>query len=162
LYRNARESDRRGILAILKASFSRIYAYYAAKSFESLENCLVATDRTGLTGVINWRFLHTRKEDILYLYWIAVRPDRRRNGIGAGLFRRAMKTSGRHAMIFAATEKTNRRARQMLLNSGFRLLSRHEMKSRYGKEASNLREKMNLMSWEDLYCRISPLSPKRT
>jgi len=150
-FRDAEESDRPGIISILKASFTKIYAYYAAKSFESLKNCLVSSDKSGLTGVINWRHFKTRKEWICYLYWLAIRPDRRGKGLGMSLFKHAMRRQKKCGMVCAATEKSNKIASAMLKKAGFSIITRKEMKLHFGSETSKLCAEMNLMPWEDLY-----------
>jgi ribosomal protein S18 acetylase RimI-like enzyme len=150
-YREARESDKPEIISILNASFSKIYAFYAAKSFASLENTLVAADETGLTGVINWRIFETSKDKILYLFWLAVRPDRRRRGLGMELLRQAMSKGMKCTMICAATERKNRLTQGLLKKAGFSVFERKIIKKRYSAEASRLYKLMNLMPWEDLY-----------
>ena len=154
--RKAADADKPKIISILKASFNKIYAYYAAKSFKSLRNTLVTTDKTGVTGVINWRNFRIGKTDVCYLYWLAVRPDRRRQGLGTALFRgaiRNMRKGKKCAMICGATEKSNAKERRMLAKEGFSIISRKALKEKFGKGTSRIIRLMNLMPWEDLYVK---------
>jgi ribosomal protein S18 acetylase RimI-like enzyme len=150
-YRDAKESDKPEIISILNASFSKIYAFYAAKSFESPENALVSIDETGVTGVINWRIFTIQEDTIFYVFWLAVRPDRRKQGLGMELLRQAISKGMKCTLICTASEKNNKITPHLLKKTGFSPLKRKSIKERYGAEASRLYKLMNLMPWEDLY-----------
>ena len=152
-FRKALAKDHEAIHALLQASFSMIYAYYAEKSFALLTNTLAATDKSGLTGIINWRNFRVGGEKICYLYWLAVRPDRRKLGLGKKLFQRAIAKGKGCTMICAATEKRNKIAQKLIQHEGFTLIDRKGLKARFGAETSRLTNMMNLMPWEDLYIR---------
>jgi N-acetylglutamate synthase-like GNAT family acetyltransferase len=152
-YRKASAADRPAIHAILKSSFNRIYAYYAEKSFTSLSKTIVSTDKSGVTGIINWRNFRVGDQKICYLYWLAVRPDCRKMGLGKELFRRAMAKGTNCTMTAAATQKRNRPARTILQQEGFSVMSRKDLKARFGAGARHLAAQMNLVPWEDLFVR---------
>jgi ribosomal protein S18 acetylase RimI-like enzyme len=156
-YRTAEQKDLTAINEILARSFNAIYAYFARRSFSTLQNAIVAQDGSEITGAINYRIIVPEKEKIGYLYYLAVDPACRRQGIGKSLILRAASSIENEAgpvEIYAAVEKKNKPSRELLKSIGFAPLSRQAVREKYGRRRFELYKEMNLMPWEDLFVFI--------
>ena len=153
-YRQAEQDDREKIKEVLVRSFSPTYAYYAQKSFADLQNVLVAEEEGKVTAVINWRILEAGEKKIGYLFWLAVQPEYRRRGIAKELIRAAISKMLQESTlteIYAAVEKSNAPSRELIGSLGFALISRAEMKKKYGLKCVQLYYQMMLHPKEDLF-----------
>jgi N-acetylglutamate synthase-like GNAT family acetyltransferase len=155
-FRSAEKSDKAAIDRILDSSFTRIYAYYAKKSFAGLENTLVAVNDAEVIGVINWRVYSVPKISIGYLFWLAVLPGYRRKRIGLDLMKQAMqiiyKKNGA-IDIYAAAEKKNKISRNMAEKEGFAMVDKKKIRLHYGKNYAALFGEMMVMPWEVLFVK---------
>ena len=141
---------------ILASSFTRIYAYYAKKSFISLANSLVAGNNAEVIGVINWRIYTVPTITIGYLFWLAVLPGFRRKGIGLGLTKQALQTiyeNNGPIDIYTAAEKKNKISENLLEQEGFAMVDKKEIRQHYGKNYAALFGEMMMMPWERLYIK---------
>jgi N-acetylglutamate synthase-like GNAT family acetyltransferase len=155
-FRSAEKSDTEAIDRILDSSFTRIYAYYAKKSFASLENTLVAVNDAEVIGVINWRVFTVPTITIGYLFWLAVLPDYRKKGIGLELMRQAMQfiyQKNGPIDIYTATEKKNKISKNLVEKEGFAIADKKKIRQHYGKNYASLFGEMMVMPWEVLYVK---------
>jgi N-acetylglutamate synthase-like GNAT family acetyltransferase len=155
-YRSAHNCDRPAIDQILDVSFSRIYAYYAKKSFENLANTFCAVENEDVVGVINWRVYKAGKITIGYLFWLGVLPEHRKKGVGSELMRRAVQsiyeTNGQ-IDIYTAAEKKNKISGILIEKQGFIKADKKQVKRKYGKNYSALFGEMMVMPWEVLFVK---------
>jgi N-acetylglutamate synthase-like GNAT family acetyltransferase len=154
--RSAERSDRKAIDGILDSSFTRIYAYYAKKSFVTLENALVAVNDAEVIGVINWRVFTVPTITIGYLFWLAVLPGYRKKGIGLELMRQAMQSiyqKNGPIDIYTAAEKKNKISKNLVEKEGFALADKKKIKQHYGKSYASLFGEMMVMPWECIYVK---------
>ncbi len=155
-YRPAKKPDKEAIDQILESSFSKIYAYYAKKSFASLENALVAESDVKVIGVINWRVYKASKITIGYLFWLGVLPEYRRKGIGSKLTKRAVDfiyTKNGPVDIYSAAEKKNKISKNLVEKEGFVEADKKKIKQYYGKNYKALFGDMMVMPWESLFVK---------
>ncbi|HUI94031.1 MAG TPA: GNAT family N-acetyltransferase [Chitinivibrionales bacterium] len=155
-FRPAEESDRTSIASILDSSFSKIYAYYAKKSFTGFENALVALIDEKVIGVINWRVYAAPGISIGYLFWLAVLPGWRKKGTGTALMKRAMRLiyeKNGPIDIYTAAEKNNKISRKLIEKEGFIIVDKKEVRRQYGRNYSALFGEMMVMPWECLYVK---------
>ena len=155
-FRSAEKSDKMAIDGILDSSFTRIYAYYAKKSFASLENTLVAVNDAEVIGVINWRVYTAPAITIGYLFWLAVLPGYRKKGIGLDLMRLAIQfiyQENGAIDIYAAAEKKNKISKNLVEKEGFAMADKKKIRLYYGKNYAALFGEMMVMPWECLYVK---------
>jgi N-acetylglutamate synthase-like GNAT family acetyltransferase len=154
--RSAEKSDKKVIEGILESSFTRIYAYYARKSFASLENTLVAVENSEVIGVINWRVYTVPTITIGYLFWLAVHPGFRGKGVGSDLTKKAIQTiyeNNGPIDIYTAAEKKNKISENLLEQEGFAMVDKKNIRQQYGKNHAALFGEMMVMPWECLYVK---------
>lgn len=154
IYRMAEQQDKKEIYNILVASFTPTYAYYARKSFEDLNNVLVAEDEGTVIAVINWRVFDVGDKRIGYLFWLAVLPEYRRMGIARNLIQHAimkMQQESGLVEVYAAVEKNNIPSQSLIKSLGFTFISRGDMKKKYGLRCPRLYFQMMLLPKEDLF-----------
>jgi N-acetylglutamate synthase-like GNAT family acetyltransferase len=154
--RSAERSDRKAIDGILDSSFTRIYAYYAKKSFATFENALVAVNDAEVIGVINWRVFTVPTITIGYLFWLAVLPGFRKKGIGLELMRHAMQSiyqKNGPIDIYTAAEKKNKISKNLVEKEGFAMADKKKIKQHYGKNYASLFGEMMVMPWECIYVK---------
>ncbi|MBN1411301.1 MAG: GNAT family N-acetyltransferase [Spirochaetales bacterium] len=153
-YAKANNNDLDGIEKILKLSFSPVYAGYAKKSFKLITNALVAKNESGLiAGVINWKIFTMKNRKLGYIFWLAVHPDNRKQGIGKTLAKMAIEILvAEHGVeeVYVGMEKENTQSRSLFQKAGFACISRSEMKKKFRAGRLKLYTGMMLMPWEDL------------
>jgi GNAT superfamily N-acetyltransferase len=154
--RSANKPDKKAIDGILDSSFTRIYAYYAKKSFARLENTLVAVNDAEVIGVINWRVYTAPPIAIGYLFWLAVLPGYRKKGIGSNLMKQAIQfiyANNGAIDIYTAVEKKNKISINLVEKEGFAMVDKKKIRQHYGKSYAALFGEMMVMSWECLYVK---------
>lgn len=159
LIRPAREEDLPAIRALLKESFSEIYAHYAFPTFRALDKVLAAEATDGkLVGVINWREFDVPEDRVGYVFWLAIATNARRKGLGERLSREVLSRFEAEGIVrvYMSLEKDNQASRALYEKLGFVPVSRQEMKARYGKALPAIYRGMNLMPWEDLMEKRQP------
>ena len=155
-FRSAEKSDKKAIERILDSSFTRIYAYYAKKSFISLENTLVAANDAEVIGVINWRVFTVPAITIGYLFWLAVLPGYRRKGTGSDLMKQAIQIIYKNngpIDIYAAAEKKNKISKNLVEKEGFVMIDKKKIRQHYGKNYAALFGEMMVMPWEGIFVK---------
>jgi GNAT superfamily N-acetyltransferase len=155
-FRSAGKPDKDAIDGILDSSFTRIYAYYAKKSFTTLGNALVAVNDAEVIGVINWRVYTAPTITIGYLFWIAVLPGYRRKGTGSGLLKQAVQfiyEKNGAIDIYTAAEKKNKISKNLVEKEGFAMADKKKIKQHYGKNYASLFGEMMVMPWECIYVK---------
>jgi ribosomal protein S18 acetylase RimI-like enzyme len=156
-FRSAEKSDKAAIDRILDSSFTRIYAYYAKKSFTSLENALVAVNDAEVIGIINWRIYTAPAKTIGYLFWLAVLPGYRREGIGSDLTKQAIQIIYKNngpIDIYTAAEKKNKISKNLVEKEGFAMADKKKIRLYYGKNYAGLFGEMMVMPWEVLFVKL--------
>ncbi len=155
IYRPAESKDIRDINVILTDSFDRHYAYYAIKSFETLENVLVVEDESALLGIVNWRVLHVEDKRLGYIFWLAVSPEHRGQGVGLHLVMEAIEWIWEDNAIddiYVTIDKNNVASQKLFGQLDFLFIRRDEMKKKYHNHCAKLFREMMYMPWENLYC----------
>jgi N-acetylglutamate synthase-like GNAT family acetyltransferase len=155
-FRSAEKSDKKAIDGILDSSFTRIYAYYAKKSFANPENTLVALNDAEVIGVINWRVYKLPEITIGYLFWLAVLPGYRKKGIGLDLMRQATQSIYKKngpIDLYTAAEKKNKISRKLVEKEGFVMADKKKIRQQYGRNYKGLFGDMMVMPWECLYVK---------
>jgi Acetyltransferases len=152
--RSAEQYDKKEIEDILVKSFSPTYAYYAKKSFAKLDNVLVSEDEGKVTGVLNWKIIDTGEKKIGYLFWLAVLPEHRRLGVAKKLIGAVINIIQQEigqSEVYAAVEKYNTPSRRLIESLGFTMITRSDVKKKYGLGCLKLYTQMMLLPKEDLF-----------
>ncbi len=126
--REARREDRAAIERISRASFDRVYAFFAIRGSRSGWPRLVAEDEGGVVGFLEGRLFDGRPP-IGYVYFVAVDPDHRRHHAGRLLVEESLKRfRDRGATrVFAAVPEDNEASMALFKNLGFEEVPRGAM-----------------------------------
>ncbi len=146
----------RGVPVVVDA-FSGVYRWHAKRTLRS-----VATVRAAdLEGrIVGLALLERLEPEVGYVYYVAVRSDLRRHGIGATLLDDALARFRQEGaeVVFAAVRRDNAASLALFRSRGFRLTERREKSYREGGlGAWGLRSRMWVVSGEDLLgVRLAP------
>ena len=118
--REARREDRDAIERISRASFDRVYAFFAIRGSRSGWPQLIAEDEGAVVGFLEGRFFDGQPP-IGYVYFVAVNPEHRRKHAGRILGEVSLKRfEGRGATrVFAAVPEDNEASMALFKNLGF-------------------------------------------
>lgn len=152
-----REERERGVPVIVDA-FSGVYRWHAKRTLRS-----VATVRAAELGgeVVGVALLERLEPEVGYVYYVAVRKDHRRGGIGGALLDDALAGFRRAGaeVVFAAVRAENAASLRLFASRGFRPTEKKEKSYRDGGlGAWGLRSRMWVVSGEELLgLRLAPL-----
>ncbi len=154
------KGDRAGLLPILSESFQGMYLWHARHTLKSVEVVLAARTAQGeLAGLIMLKML---AEGPGYVYYVAVPPRFRRQGIGGILLDEAISRFSRAGLreVYAGVEEDNVESRALFGSRGFERLQTSEMAGRYGRVRSLLMyREMMLVPGEQLLCKRLEAGP---
>lgn len=106
--REARREDRDAIERISRASFDRVYAFFAIRGSRSGWPQLIAEDEGAVVGFLEGRFFDGQPP-IGYVYFVAVDPEHRRHHAGRILVEESLKRFRERGVtrVFAAVPEGN-------------------------------------------------------
>ena len=106
--RNGRREDRPAIERIARASFDRVYAFFAIRGAHRARLLLIAEDDGSVAGFLEG-MLFDGDPPIGYVYFVAVDPSIRERGIGRSLVGKALEHfhERRATRVFAAVPRDN-------------------------------------------------------
>jgi ribosomal protein S18 acetylase RimI-like enzyme len=134
----APKGERDRLLPILEESFEGLYLWHARRTLQSIEVVRVARDAQGEdVGLIMLKVLG---EGAGYVYYVAVPPRFRRQGIGGTLLDDAVSLFERRGArdVYASVEEDNAESKGLFGSRGFERVEGSEMAERYGRLRSLL------------------------
>jgi ribosomal protein S18 acetylase RimI-like enzyme len=127
------KAERARLLPILEESFEGLYLWHARRTLQSIE--VVRAARTAEGEDAGLLMLKMLGEGAGYVYYVAVPPRVRRQGIGGRLLDDALayfvKRGSRYA--YASVEEENVESKTLFVSRGFERLQGSEMATRYGR-----------------------------
>ena len=152
--REASAPDREAIIRIARASFDRVYAFFAVRGLGRADPLLVAEDGGAVMGFLEG-IVFPGAPPIGYVYFVAVDPSRRGRGTGrtlvAGAIERFRAAGATRA--FAAVPKDNDASRRLFESLGFREAPRSALRRWYGWRGITAQMRMVLAPHEVLMAR---------
>ena len=132
------KGGRERLLPILEESFEGLYLWHARRTLQSIE--VVRAARTGEGEDAGLVMIKTLDEGAGYVYYVAVPPRFRRQGIGGKLLDDAISRFAKMGVrdIYASVEEDNVESKRLFGSRGFDRLKDSEMTARYGRIRSLL------------------------
>jgi ribosomal protein S18 acetylase RimI-like enzyme len=164
---DVREGDERDFPAlerIARASFDRVYAFFAIRGARHAWPLLVLEENGTVTGFLEGRIFGARPS-IGYVYFVAVDPDHRRRSAGRTLVEESLRRfRGRSVTrVFAAVPDDNEASMGLFRALGFREVPRGAMWHWYRWRSVVVQTRMLIAPHEVLLVRTftdpSPASP---
>ena len=143
-------SARDRALPIVGASFEGYYRWHAKRTLREVTWVRAAETSGELRGVA---MLERLAPEVGYVFYLAVAPDHRREGVGRALLDDALAGFGAMGIevAYAAAEEENRASIALFRSRGFRIVERRELGYREGGlGAWGLRSRMRLVYGEVL------------
>jgi ribosomal protein S18 acetylase RimI-like enzyme len=125
--------ERARLLPILEESFEGLYLWHARRTLQSIEGVWAA--RTAGREDAGLLMLKMLTEDAGYVYYVAVPPRFRRQGIGGRLLDDALSYFAKRGALYAyaSVEEENLESKTLFSSRGFERLKVSEMAARYGR-----------------------------
>ena len=133
------KAERARLLPILDESFEGMYLWHARRTLQGIEVVRVATTADGEdAGLLMLKMLD--EEGAGYVYYVAVSPRFRRQGIGGKLLDDAISyfRERRTSDVYASVEEDNVESKALFGSRGFERVDGSEMAGRYGRIRSLL------------------------
>jgi L-amino acid N-acyltransferase YncA len=132
------KGERARLLPILEESFEGLYLWHARRTLLSIE--VVRAARTPECDDAGLVMLKVLSEGAGYVYYVAVPPRFRRQGIGGRLLDDAIShfTQERVPYVYASVEEDNVESKTLFGSRGFERVKGSEMAERYGRFRSLL------------------------
>jgi len=132
------KGERERLLPILEESFGGLYLWHARRTLHSID--VVRTARTAEGEDAGLIMLKVLAEGAGYVYYVAVPPRFRRQGIGGRLVDDAISYFENRGVkdVFASVEEENVDSKTLFGSRGFERLQGSEMAERYGRIKSFL------------------------
>lgn len=127
------KAERARLFSILEESFEGLYLWHARRTLQAIEVVRAAKAGDGEdAGLAMLKMLH---EGAGYVYYVAVPPRFRRQGIGGRLLDDAIGYLGRQGArnVYASVEEDNLESRLLFSSRGFQKVHGSEMAERYGR-----------------------------
>ncbi len=163
--REATAADHERLRQITRASFDRVYAFFAVRGLRRAWPLLVAEADGRAVGFLEGG-LFEGTPPIGYVYFVAVDPDARRKGIGRELVEEALRRfAARGATrVFAAVPRDNDASAGLFASLRFERIPRRALWRWYGWHGFGVEMRMVLAPHEALMVRTftdpSPASPQ--
>ena len=125
--------ERARLIPILEESFEGLYLWHARRTLQAIEVVRAAKTEGGEdAGLVMLKML---EEGAGYVYYVAVPPRFRRQGVGGRLLDDAIaflgKRGARH--VYASVEEDNLESSMLFRSRGFERVQGSEMAERYGR-----------------------------
>lgn len=132
------KAERARLLPILEESFEGLYLWHARRTLQSIE--VVRAARTAEGEDAGLIMLKVVAERAGYVYYVAVPPRFRRQGIGGRLLDDALSLFAQRGVrdIYASVEEDNLESNKLFGSRGFERVESSEMAERYGRIRSLL------------------------
>lgn len=153
--------DRARLLPILEESFEGLYLWHARRTLQSID--VVRAARTAEGEDAGLVMLKVLAEGAGYVYYVAVPPRFRRQGIGGRLLDDALSSFARMGVrdVYASVEEDNVESKALFGSRGFERVGGSEMAKRYGRLRSLLMyREMTVVPGELLLGKHLGSSPK--
>jgi len=163
--RDATVADGAAIVRIARASFDRLYAFFAVRGMRHAWPFLVAEDGSSITGFLEG-ILFRGKPPIGYVYFVAVDPGARRMGSGRALVQESLRLfrSRGADRLFAAVPEDNDPSMHLFESLGFERVARRVLWRWYRWRGLAVQVRMLLAPHEVLLTRtftdLPPASPQ--
>jgi len=158
---DAPKGDRARLLPILEESFEGLYLWHARRTLQSIDVVLAARTAEGEdAGLIMLKVL---AEGAGYVYYVAVPPRFRRQGIGGRLLNDAVSHFAKMGVrdVYASVEEDNIESKTLFGSRGFERVGGSEMARRYGRLRSLLMyREMTVVPGELLLGKRLDLAPR--
>jgi len=148
------KGERAGLIPILEESFEGLYLWHSKRTLQSIE--VVRAARTPACEAAGLVMLKVFPEGAGYVYYVAVSPSFRRQGIGGRLVDDAVSYFARNGVrdVYASVEEDNDESRKLFSSRGFEELRGSEMSERYGRiRAMIIRSEMMVVPGEVLLAK---------
>ena len=163
--REATVADRAAIVRIARASFDRVYAFFAVRGTRHAWPFLVAEDGPSIEGFLEG-ILFRGAPSIGYVYFVAVDPRARGLGMGRALVQESLllfRSRGADR-IFAAVTRDNDPSMHLFESLGFERVARRVLWRWYRWRGLSVQMRMLLAPHEVLLLRtftdLPPASPQ--
>ncbi|HVB95628.1 MAG TPA: GNAT family N-acetyltransferase, partial [Nitrososphaerales archaeon] len=132
------KAERTRLLPILEESFEGLYLWHARRTLQSID--VVRAARTAEGEDAGLIMLKRLAEGAGYVYYVAVPPSFRRQGIGGRLLDDAIACFAQMSVldVYASVEEDNLESKTLFGSRGFERLKGSEMAERYGRIRSLL------------------------
>ena len=152
--REATVADRAAIVRIARASFNRVYAFFAVRGARRAWPFLVAGDGTSIQGFLEG-ILFRGSPPIGYVYFVAVDPRARGLGTGRALVQESLRLfrSRGADRVFAAVTEDNDPSMRLFESRGFERVARRVLWRWYRWRGLSVQMRMLLAPHEVLLMR---------
>ena len=163
--REATVADRAAIVRIARASFDRVYAYFAVRGLRHAWPFLVAEGESSIVGFLEG-ILFRGTPSIGYVYFVAVDPQARGMGSGRALVQESLRLfrSRGADRVFAAVPRDNDPSMRLFESLGFERVARRVLWRWYRWRGLSVQMRMLLAPHEVLLARtftdLPPASPQ--
>lgn len=154
MIREATPADREALARIARASFDRLYAFFAVRGLGRADPLLVAEDGGAVVGFLE-ALIFDGAPRIGYVYFVAVDPALRGRGTGRALVDGALDRfrAARTTRVFAAVPEDNDASRRLFESRGFEEIPRSALRRWYGWRGIAIQMRMVLAPHEVLLAR---------
>ena len=163
--RDATIADRAAIVRIARASFDRVYAFFAVRGTRHAWPFLVAEDESSIAGFLEG-ILFPGTPPIGYVYFVAVDPGARGMGSGRALVQESLRLfrSRGTDRVFAAVPRDNDPSMRLFESLEFERVARRVLWRWYRWRGLFVQMRMLLAPHEVLLARtftdLPPASPQ--
>jgi len=132
------KGERERLVPILEESFEGLYLWHARRTLQSIE--VVRAARTAEGEDAGMIMLKVLAEGAGYVYYVAVPPRFRRQGVGGKLLDDAISDFAKRGVrdVYASVEEDNEGSKTLFGSRGFERVEGSEMAERYGRLRSLL------------------------
>ncbi len=154
LVRGAEPRDEPHIDRIARASFDRVYAYFARRGRRHADFVLIAEDDSSVLGFLEGN-VFDGTSPIGYVYFVATDPAHRGKGVARALVETALREFAHRGATraFAAVTRGNEPSETLFASLGFERIPRRRLWTWYRWRGLLLPQRMLLAPHEVLYAR---------
>ena len=152
--REATVADRDAIVRIARASFDRVYAFFAVRGMRHAWPFLVADDGSSIVGFLEG-ILFPGTSPIGYVYFVAVDPRAHGMGSGRALVQESLRLFRARGAdrVFAAVPRDNDPSMHLFESLGFERVARRVLRRWYQWRGLSVQMRMLLAPHEVLLAR---------
>lgn len=147
-------SDAADIEGIARASFDRVYAFFARRGRRHADFVWVAEDDSSILGFLEAN-IFDGTPPIGYVYFVATEPAHRGKGVARALVEESLREFARRGAtrVFAAVTRGNEPSETLFASVGFERIPRRRLWTWYRWRGLLLPQRMLLAPHEVLYAR---------